>query len=150
MKPLFVLMGSFLVTLLLLKVSKGKIDYPLAGRIAMSVMLAFTAMGHFVFTGGMAAMVPNFFPAKTGIVYLTGALEILFAIGLLIPGYKTIVGWGLILFFLLVLPANIKAAMEHVNYQTGGADGDGPGYLWFRIPFQALLIAWVFFSVIKK
>ena len=150
MKPLFVLIGSFLLTLLLLKVSRGKVDYSLAGRIAMSIMLIFTAIGHFVFVEGMSAMVPNFLPAKTGIVYFTGALEIFFAIGLLIPGYKAFVGWALILFFLLVLPANIKAAMEHINYQTGGTDGSGPSYLWFRIPFQAGLIAWVFFSAIRR
>ena len=150
MKPLFVLISSFLVTLLILKLSRGRIDYALAGRIAMAVMLVFTATGHFFFTRGMTAMVPGFLPAKTTIVYLTGGLEILSAIGLLIPGYKTFIGWMLILFFLLVLPANIRAAIGHINYQTGGTDGNGPGYLWFRIPFQALLMAWVFFSAIRR
>ena len=115
----------------------------------MSAMLMFTAIAHFVFTNGMTQMVPDFFPLKKELVYLTGILEILFAVGLLIPRIKTITGWTLIVFFLTILPANIKASMENINYQTGELDGNGIEYLWFRIPLQILFIAWVFFTTIK-
>ena len=43
-----------------------------SGRIAMSAMLAFTAVAHFVFTKGMTMMLPDFIPYKIETVYLTG------------------------------------------------------------------------------
>lgn len=150
MKPLLVLISVFALGLIVIKFWTKKANSQLAGRIAMSAMLVFTAVAHFVFTEGMAQMIPDFFPLKKELVYLTGILEILFAIGLLIPRTKIIAGWTLIVFFLAVLPANIKAAMENINYQTGELDGNGIEYLWFRIPLQILFIAWVFFSAIKN
>ena len=38
--------------------------------------------------------------------------------------------------------------MEHINLATGNNDGPGPEQLWFRIPMQVLLIAWVYVSAI--
>ena len=116
----------------------------------MAAMLLFTAMGHFMFTEGMAAMMPDFVPFKKEMVYATGVLEILFAIGLLIPILKIRTAWLLILFFILILPANIKAAAENINYQTGELNGNGLDYLWFRIPLQIFFILWVYFTTIKR
>jgi uncharacterized membrane protein len=58
-------------------------------------------------------------------------------------------GWALILFFILVLPGNIKAAIHHIDYQKGTFDGYGPNYLWFRVPLQILFIGWTYISAIK-
>lgn len=149
MKPLFVLLSTFVISLLVIKFTKSQFDYALAGRIGMAAMLAFTAIGHFAFSEGMAAMVPGFIPAKITVVYLSGALEIVMAIGLLLPHYKTAVGWAVIIFFILVLPANIKAAIDHLDYQTGKLDGPGLQYLWFRVPLQLFFILWVFFFAVK-
>ncbi len=150
MKPLIVLISVFVIGLIVIKLRTKKIDWQLAGRIAMSAMLVFTSIAHFVFTDGMTAMIPEIFSYKKEIVYVTGGLEMLFAIGLLIPKIKAITGWILIIFFISVLPANIKASMENINYQTGEFDGHGIEYLWFRIPLQILFIAWVFYTSIKN
>ena len=149
MKPLLVLLGAFIVSLLVIKLFTKTFDYPLSGRIAMAVMLVFTAIAHFAFTKGMAMMLPDFIPFKTGVIYLTGVIEIIAAVGLLIPGYKVWTGWALILFFILLLPGNIKAAIDHIDYQKGTFNGNGPGYLWFRIPLQILFIVWTYFSAIR-
>ncbi|MBC8766605.1 hypothetical protein H4O18_01240 [Arenibacter sp. BSSL-BM3] len=149
MKPLIVLLVSFLMALLVLNLRSKKIQWPLAGRIAMAVMLLFTSLGHFMFTEGMTAMMPEFIPMKKEMVFATGVLEILFAIGLLIPKLKVGTAWLLLLFFILILPANIKAAMENINYQTGELNGNGPNYLWFRIPLQMFFIIWVYFTAIR-
>ena len=150
MKPLIVLFASLGLSLIILKLIQKNVDYQLAGRISMSAMLVFTAIGHFVFAKGMESMIPDFLPFKSQLVLLTGIMEIAFALLLLFPQYKTLTGWTLILFFILVLPANIKAAIEQVNYQTGELDGPGLDYLWFRIPFQIHLILWVYLSTIYK
>ena len=115
----------------------------------MAVMLLFTAIGHFAFTKGMTMMLPDFIPFKTEVIYLTGIIEIIAAVGLLIPNTRLWTGWALIIFFILLLPGNIKAAIDHVDYQKGTFDGNGPNYLWFRIPLQVLFIMWTYLSTIR-
>jgi len=72
------------------------------------------------------------------------------ALAIHIAQLRTITAWLLILFFILMLPANIKASIENLNYQTGTYDGNGLSYLWFRIPLQILFITWVYISSIKN
>jgi uncharacterized membrane protein len=146
MKPFYVLITVFVISLFATRFATGDYLHFLSARIAMAAMLAFTALGHFVYTKGMMMMVPNVVPFKKGIVYFTGLLEILLAIGMLIPQYVEITAWLLIIFFILMTPSNIKAAIEHIDYQKATNKGPGPQYLWFRIPLQLFFIAWVVWS----
>jgi uncharacterized membrane protein len=143
------LLGAFAIALLMLRLFRGRFEFALSARIAMSVMLLFTAMGHFAFTHGMTMMLPPFIPYKTGVVYLTGVIEIGAAVGLLLPTMRVTIAWLLILFFVLILPANIYSAMNHLDYQKGTFDGDGLAYLWFRIPLQIMFIVWVYIASIR-
>lgn len=149
MKPLLVLLSSFVIAIFVVKLVSKKYDFALSARIAMSIMLCFTAIGHFAFTKGMSMMIPEFIPFKTSFVHLTGLFEILLAISLLIPKLKVFSGWTLIIFLVLMLPANIYAAIHQVNYQKGTFDGNGLSYLWFRIPLQVLFIVWTYISSIR-
>lgn len=149
MKPLILLLVAFVISIAALKLINGVVNIPLAGRIGMAAMLLFTAIGHFAFTKGMSMMLPDFVPFKIQTIYLTGLIEIAAAIGLMIPGLRHITGWLLIVFFLLLLPANIYAAIKHVDYQKGTFDGPGMTYLWFRVPLQLLFILWTYFSAIR-
>tara|TARA_R110002072_G_scaffold2606_1_gene21601 strand:+ start:517 stop:975 length:459 start_codon:yes stop_codon:yes gene_type:complete len=150
MKPLILLLLSFTVSIFVIKIIKTEYDFALSARIAMSIMLLFTAIGHFAFTKGMSMMIPEFVPFKESVVYLSGIFEILLALGLLIPKFQTVSGWALVIFLLLMLPANIYASMNKVNYQKGTFDGNGLTYLWFRIPLQFLFIVWTYISAIKS
>lgn len=150
MMPLVVLLLVFLLSLLWIKLRRKVYDFAWAGRIAMSAMLLFTAVGHFAFTEGMAMMLPPFVPYKLEVVYFTGLVEIAAAFGLLIPRFRWVTAWLLIVFFILVLPANIYAAIEHVDYQHATLDGNGPAYLWFRVPLQVFFIIWVYLSAIRR
>jgi len=149
MKPLIVLVGTFIVSTLILKVFKSSWELQLAGRIAMSCMLVFTAIGHFAFIQGMEGMVPSFIPFKKAVVLITGIMEVLFAISILLPQYQKQTASLLIVFFILILPANIKAALEEINYQTGEMNGPGIDYLWFRVPLQFFFMLWVYFASIR-
>lgn len=149
MKPLIVLLITFTISIFIIRIIKKEYDIALPARIAMSTMLVFTAIGHFAFTKGMSMMIPKFIPFKENFVYLTGIFEILLAIGLLIPKLNIISGWALIIFLLLMLPANIYASVNNVNYQKGTFDGNGLAYLWFRIPLQFLFIIWTYMSSIR-
>lgn len=150
MKPLIVLLISFIASLLLTKIFLGTYDLALSGRVGMSAMLVFCAIGHFAFTKGMSLMIPEFIPFKIEVIYLTGLAEIIFAIGLLLPGYRVFTAWLLIIFLILVLPANIYASMKQVDYQKATFDGNSLTYLWFRIPLQILFIVWTYLSAIWK
>ena len=149
MKPLIILLSSFVISLFVIKIVNKEYNWTLSGRIAMSIMLVFTAIGHFVFTKGMSMMIPKFIPYKEIFVHLTGVFEILLAICLLIPKLKYISGCILIIFLLLMLPTNIYASIHNINYQKGTFDGNGISYLWFRIPLQSLFIVWTYFSTMR-
>jgi uncharacterized membrane protein len=149
MAPLLVLLAAFVIAVFAIKIIRKNYDIALAARIAMSVMLLFTSTGHFAYTNGMTMMMPDFIPFKTQIVYFTGVIEILAAIGLQIPRLKVLTAWFLILFFILLLPANINAAIKHVDFQKGTFEGKGTNYLWFRVPLQILFIAWTYISTIR-
>ena len=115
----------------------------------MSVMLLFTAIGHFAFTQGMTLMMPDFIPFKKELVYITGIIEICAAIGLVFFRIQHVTAWLLIIFFLLILPENINAALKNIDYQTDSNTGHGVSYLWFRVPLQVLFIAWAWFFGIR-
>lgn len=147
--PEIILPIVFCITLLLLKIVYKEFKIALSARVAMATMLFITAIAHFVFTKGMSLMLPDGLPFKISLVYFTGIIEAVAAIGLLVPRYTKLTGWLLIVFFLLLLPANIFAAIRQLNMESATFDGDGPAYLWYRIPLQLFFMAWVYFSAIQ-
>ena len=149
MKPFIVLLGAFVISLFVILLIHGHYDVALAARIAMSIMLGLTAIGHFLYPKGMKMMIPGPIPFKPEIVFLTGILEIVLAITLHIPVLKCSTGWALIIFFIVMLPANINAAVNRVDYQKGTLEGPGLNYLWFRVPLQIIFILWTYYSVLN-
>jgi uncharacterized membrane protein len=145
MNPLFVLLIVFGITATILKIFYHDWNLDFAGNFAMSIMLFFTAIAHFAFNEGMAMMLPPFVPYKNVIVYITGLIEILAGIGLLIRPYRHTISLLLIIFFIVILPANIYAAIKKVNYEKGNYSGSDLKYLWFRIPLQIFFIEWVWY-----
>jgi uncharacterized membrane protein len=150
MKPLIVLGIAFVLALAGTRYTLGHIDYHLSGRIAIAVMLVFTGIAHFVYTRGMAMMLPDIVAFRRVLVILTGLIEITAPIGLLIPSFTRDTGLLLMLFFLLLLPANIYAAMHRIDYQTSSHDGYGASYLWIRVPLQLFFIIWVYLVAVHR
>lgn len=146
MKPLFVLVITFAISLAATALTSD-VDIKLSGKIAMSIMLLFTSIGHFKFTKGMEMMMPAFIPAKRLMIIATGFIEILAAIGLLVNATSNFTGIILIIFFVLMLPVNISAAIKHVNYEKADYTGKGIEYLWLRVPMQLLFIGWIWYFV---
>ncbi len=150
MKPLVILLVTFVLAVAVSKLAMGGSNFVFSGNLAMAVMLCFTSLGHFMFTNGMAMMMPSFIPMKKLMVYFTGILEIILGIGLLFPSLRFTSGILLIVIFVLMLPANINAAKKHIDYEKATYEGKGMGYLWFRIPLQILFIAWVFVFAVSN
>ena len=104
---------------------------------ALSVMILFTASAHFTsLKEDMIKMVPKPFPSPRQIVFVTGILEILGAVGLLIPQVRPIAGICLASLFVAMFPANINAALKQIPLR-----GKSATPLWLRLPMQGLFIA---------
>ncbi|WP_106403485.1 DoxX family protein [Actinocorallia populi] len=110
----------------------------------MAVMLLFTGLAHFLPESvtampghdDMAAMVPSYVPFPRFMVYATGVLEFLGALGLVLARTRPAAGACLALLFVLMFPANVHAAAEGIPL-----NGDPATPLWFRLPEQLLFIA---------
>ena len=64
-------------------------------------------IAHFTSTDFFVAIMPPYIGYHTEIVYVSGVLEILGAIGILIPAFRQWAGNGLLLLVVCVSPANI-------------------------------------------
>ena len=116
-------------------------------RIGLSLFFIFTAIGHFIRTEEMAAMLPLAVPFRIELIYFTGVLELLGAVGVWIPGLTRLTGLLLILMLIGILPANIYSAINRIEF---GGHGAGPAYLLIRIPFQLFVIWWTYFATEQK
>ena len=104
---------------------------------ALATMFLFTASSHFVARTreDLIAMVPGVFPKPALLVSLTGVLEGLGAVGLLIPATRGLTGLCLVLLLVALLPANVSAARRGVSMR-----GRAPTPLLVRIPMQILFV----------
>jgi uncharacterized membrane protein len=148
MAPLIILLVTFGILILLDRFALGgRIGLSRAGRIAMAAMLVATGISHFTNTEQMVAMMPDFMPAKRELVYFTGVCELAAVVGLVWKKTARLASVLLIVFFVLVLPANIAGSLKSVNF--GGMEY-GPLYLLLRVPMQLFFIWWVWWFGIKK
>src|SRR5918997_1234842 len=73
---------------------------------ALAVMFSFTASAHFTkMKKDLINMVPKTFPNPGFLVHLTGVLEVLGAVGLLVPATRELAGLGLALLVIVMFPA---------------------------------------------
>ncbi len=144
---LLILFGSYSVlTAVHFALPAHSLSRSIRGRLSLAALFVFTGVSHFVMPEELAQLLPPSFPLRMELIAVTGVLEILGAIGLLIPRLARLASIGLILFLVGVLPANIYAAF---NYVAFGAHELGPIYLLARIPFQVFLMGWAYYFGIR-
>jgi len=114
MAPLLVMIVVWFVARLLgaLTLWNAANSWSGALRLAFAAMFFFTAASHFHprTRGDLVRMVPSGLPVPGALVTLTGVLEVIGAIGLLLPSTTAAAAYGLIALLILLLPANIHAA----------------------------------------
>lgn len=118
----------------------------------MGILLVVTGTSHFIFPKALDSIVPHFLPgsARTW-TYLSGAAELLIAIGLLSPlsikvggtSIRLIAAYAALLLFIAVYPANIKMA---IDWRHRAILSQLLAYL--RLPLQFGLFYWAW-SIIK-
>jgi uncharacterized membrane protein len=102
----------------------------------------FGGIGHFAATDFFASIVPPWIPADARLlVYLSGAFEILGAVGILIPQVRQWAGNGLFLLTLCVTPANVHMTLNPELYPDFP-----PAALWARLVIQVALLACIWWS----
>jgi uncharacterized membrane protein len=147
MAPLLVLVAATVLARLLGYTGvRALSDWRAAARWGLAVMFLFTGSTHFA---GMkydyAAMVPPPFTGQLWVIYLTGLLEIAWAVGLLMRPTQRLAGLCLLLLLLALFPANAYAAMQGVQFR-----GAPPTDIWLRSSIQAVFLVTVWWSTIAR
>src|SRR5215469_13985590 len=107
-----------------------------SARYALVAMFLFTAAAHFnKMKHDLARMIPAALPSPLLLVYVTGVLEILGAIGLALPFFQRLAGICLILLLAGMFFANVNAARMGVTLR-----GKPATPLWLRTPMQIFFI----------
>jgi uncharacterized membrane protein len=107
-----------------------------AAAWALAVMFVFTASAHFTtMKKDLINMVPKALPNPSFLVQLTGVLEVLGAIGLLVPATRGLAGLCLVVLVIAMFPANVNAVVKGVPMR-----GRPPTPLWLRVPMQVLFV----------
>jgi uncharacterized membrane protein len=99
---------------------------------------------HFIYDLEMSKVIPPFFPFPLWLVYISGVIEMILAILLLVPKTRAWACYGLILLLIAVFPANI--------YMFISDRAEGGLHHWLlllRLPAQGLLIWWAYWQSLK-
>lgn len=111
------------------------------------IALMFIAAGvlHFAQPNVFTKIVPPYLPAPLELVYLSGVFELLGGVGILMPKFRRLAGWGLIALLIAVFPANIQMLIQANDYPSI------PYWtLVARLPMQFALIAWVWWVACSR
>lgn len=116
MAPFIVLIVSFVIFSVIGFFYLPLNEWQTSLRFAVALMLSFTAMAHWgKRRPDLIKMVPPLFPNPNLIVTITGILEIVGAIGLLIPITSKMASICLAILLIVMFPANICAAKLSVK-----------------------------------
>ncbi len=105
----------------------------------LAVFFVYFGIDHFINPNFYLSIMPPSFPLHEEAVYISGFFEIVGGFGVLIPRFRRIAGWGLVVLLIAVYPANIYMAI------TPEAFPDIPvEMLYFRLALQFLFFYWAY------
>jgi len=107
-------------------------------RILLALFFCYAGIQHFIKPQFYEPFVPSFLPFKEAIVYVSGILELLFGLLLLIPKYAKLGATGILLLLLIFLPVHVWDVFAE-NPAIGSQKA-----AYVRLPFQFLFIAWAY------
>ncbi|MEU7931045.1 DoxX family protein [Micromonospora echinofusca] len=129
MAPLVALVTGTVLARLAGLLGVGALDgwHP-ALRVGLALMFVVTGVAHFApaYRSDMIAMVPPALPRPDLLVTLTGVLELVGAVGLLVPATARWAAGGLALLMLAMFPANVSAVRRGLTLAGRPATPLGP------------------------
>lgn len=123
-------------------------SHALKGRIAFAVGFIFVGISHLLKPEALTYMIEPFMSNATFWVYVTGVFEIVSALLLLVKRTQKWIAWLIIVYLVAVFPANIYVAVH--NLPAPGGLPAKPWYIWSRLLFQPLYIAWIYLAAIRS
>lgn len=110
----------------------------ISSYLIMGAALIFAGYAHFSMTPFYLKAMPSYIPYHETMVYVSGIIEILLGILLIIPQTRQKAAWGIIALLIAVFPANIHMYLNHTEFPMSETA------LLIRLPIQFLLILWAF------
>ena len=105
----------------------------------LSVFFIYFGIDHFINPDFYLSIMPPSFPLHEEAVYISGFFEIAGGIGVLIPRFRKIAGWGLVALLIAVYPANIYMAISPEAFPDIPIE-----ILYFRLVLQFLFFYWAY------
>ena len=110
----------------------------LVGKRVFAALFVIAGVSHFLATDIFLKIMPPYLPFHLPLVLVSGVIEILLGILLLVPRYSRLAAWGIIALLIAVFPANIHVYTHQELFP----------FPWFvhlpRLPLQGVLILWAF------
>lgn len=113
--------------------------YKIVFQIILAIGMIIVGALHFTSPEGFEKIVPDYLPYHLTLVYLSGLLEVLGGVGLLIPRVSRFAAWLLVVLYIAVFPANLYQAVNNIPVLVLPHD---PPLKELRLPFQAVLVTW--------
>jgi uncharacterized membrane protein len=108
-------------------------------KYVLGILYILAGVNHFLSPNLYLQIMPPYLHWHLFLVYLSGVFEILFGALVLIPRWTKVGAWGIILVLVAVFPANLHMALNAEDFSFIPAF-----FLWLRLPFQVVLIAWAY------
>ena len=105
----------------------------------LSAFFIYFGVDHFINPDFYLSIMPPSFPLHEEAVYISGFFEIVGGIGVLIPRFRKIAGWGLVALLIAVYPANIYMAISPEAFPDIPTE-----ILYFRLVLQFLFFYWAY------
>jgi uncharacterized membrane protein len=110
------------------------------GLIFAAIFYIVAGTLHFIKLNAYLRIMPPYIPWHVAMVRVSGGLEILGGLGLLVPKTRRAAAWGLVALLIAVFPANVYMATNPID---AGAVSIAPLFRWGRLPLQLLLVLWL-------
>ena len=110
------------------------------GRLALAAVLIVAGFGHFTSAVAFLAQVPSWMPAPEAVVAVSGVVELILGLALIVMPrrWRPTTGWIVAGFFVVIFPGNISQFVTGTD--AFGLDSDLARFI--RLLFQPLLVVW--------
>jgi len=108
-------------------------------RVILGLLFVLAGVNHFRSPKFYVQIMPPYLPWHLELVYISGVVEVLLGVLVMIPQTSKVGGWGLIALLIAIFPANLHMALHTDLYPSIPA-----WVLWLRLPLQLLPMAWAY------
>ena len=110
--------------------------FSLVVRVLFAAFFVVAGVTHFTNRDFFMSIVPPYLPWPEMLVSVSGVVEIVLGVMLLIPATMRLAAWGLIALLIAVFPANLHMAMNPQLYPDVSM-----AVLLIRLPLQGVMVA---------